>query len=146
MAGLPLNKLAAEVRRFHNKDFLEAAMAVCALTAVSDDEVVLAEHQRVDEILANDPALTIFDAKKAVDLLYDDIYELRSHGEPARQLLYDKVRRLAGDHKRALTLMRVAYLIIDADGKIREAEKQEFARLCRLLALEPEQVWQEVSD
>lgn len=141
-----LEKLVTEVRQFHNKDFLEAAMAVCALAATSDNEVVLAEHYRADDILANEPALKIFDAQKAIDILYDDIYELRTHGEPARQILYNKVRRMAGDHKRSRTLMRVAYLIIAADGKIRDAEREEFARLCRLLALEPEQVWHELAD
>ncbi len=141
-----LEKLVTEVRQYHNQDFLKAAMAVCALAAISDNEVVLAEHYRAEEILATEPALKIFDAKKAIDILYDNIYELRTHGEPARQILYDKVRRLAGDHKRSRTLMRVAYLIIAADGKIRDAEKEEFARLCRLLALEPEQVWHELAD
>jgi len=141
-----LDKLVSEVRQFHNKDFLKASMAVCALAAASDDEVVLAEHYRADDILANEPALKIFDAKKAVDILYDYIYELRTHGESARQILYNKVRRMTGDHKRSRTLMRVAYLIIAADGKIRDAEKEEFVRLCRLLALEPEQVWRELAD
>ena len=141
-----LEKLVSEVQRFHNKDFLKAAMAVCALAAVSDDEVVLAEHYRADEILASEPALKVFDAQQAVDILYEYIYELRTHGEPARQILYDKVRRMTGDHKRSRTLMRVAYLIIAADGKFRDAEKEEFARLCRLLALEPEQVWHELAD
>ncbi len=141
-----LEKLVTEVRHYHNKDFLRAAMAVCALAATSDNEVVLAEHYRADEILANEPALRMFDAQKAIDILYDYIYELRTHGESARQTLYDRVRRLTGDHKRSRTLMRVAYLIIAADGKIRDAEKEEFARLCRLLALEPEQVWHELAD
>lgn len=140
-----LEKLVTEVRQYHNKDFLKAAMAVCALAAISDNEVVLAEHYRADDILANDPALKIFDAQRAIDILYEYIYELRTHGEPARQILYNKVRRMTGDHKRSRTLMRVAYLIIAADGKIREAEKEEFARLCHLLALEPEQVWQELA-
>ena len=140
-----LEKLVTEVRQYHNKDFLKAAMAVCALAAISDNEVVLAEHYRADDILANDPALKIFDAQRAIDILYEYIYELRTHGEPARQILYNKVRRMTGDHKRSRTLMRVAYLIIAADGKIREAEKEEFTRLCHLLALEPEQVWQELA-
>lgn len=34
-----LDKLVAEVRHFHDRDFLKVAMAVCALAAVADEEV-----------------------------------------------------------------------------------------------------------
>ena len=140
-----LDKLVTEVRRYHSKEFLEAAMAVCALAAVADNEVVRAEHEQVGKVLAQEPALQIFDAEKAIDLLFADIYALRSQGEAARQQLYAKVRALSGDHKRDRTLLRVAYLIILADGEIRDGERTEFANLCRLLGLEPETVWQEVA-
>ncbi len=39
-----LGKLVTEVRRYRNKDFLKAAMAVCALSANADDEVSLSER------------------------------------------------------------------------------------------------------
>lgn len=140
-----LDKLVTEARRYHSKEFLEAAMAVCALAAVADDEVVRAEHEQVEKVLAQEPALQLFDAQKAIDLLFADIYALRSKGEAARQQLYAKIRAQSGNHKRDRTLMRVAYLIILADGQIRDGERTEFANLCRLLGLEPEQVWQEMA-
>ncbi len=65
-----LDKLVAEVRQSHNRDFLKAAMAVCALAAVADDEVKLSEHYRVDHVLAMDPALMVLDTEKAIDTLY----------------------------------------------------------------------------
>ncbi len=36
-----LEKLATEIQRYQNKDFLKAAMAVCALSANADNEVNL---------------------------------------------------------------------------------------------------------
>ncbi len=141
-----LDKLATEVRRYQNKDFLKAALAVCALAANADDEVNLAERYSIDHIIANEPALQAFDASKAIEVLDDHIYALRQEGEPAKQILYNKVRRMAGDHKKSRTLLRIAYLIIAADHEIREQEKQEFARLCALLDLEPVQVWRELAE
>ena len=45
-----LDKLVAEIRRYQSKDFLKAAMAVCALAANADDEVNLAERYSIDHI------------------------------------------------------------------------------------------------
>ena len=138
-----LDKLVGEVLRYQSKDFLKASMAVCALAASADDEVSLSEHYQIDRVLETEPALQNLDRRKAVDTLYDYIHALRTYGEDSKRILYNKVKRMAGDHKRARTLMRVAYLIIAADGEIRDAERDEFAQLCRLLDLEPAQVWAE---
>ena len=56
-----LDKLVTEVRRYQNKDFLKAAMAVCALAANADDEVDLAERYSIDRALETEPALRLFD-------------------------------------------------------------------------------------
>ena len=119
-------------------------MAVCALAANADDEVNLAERYSIDHIIANEPALQAFDASKAIEVLDDHIYALRQEGEPAKQILYNKVRRMAGDYKKSRTLLRIAYLILAADHEVQEQEKQEFARLCAVLDLEPVQVWREL--
>lgn len=140
-----LQKLAGEIGRYNDKAFLKAAMAVCALTAAADDEVSLAEHYRIDEIIAREPTLSTLDAGKATDTLYEYIHALRSQGDSAKRLLYDKVARMAGHHKKSRTLMRVAYLVITADREIREQEREEFARLCGTLGLEPGQVWRELA-
>lgn len=140
-----LDKLTGEVQRYENKDFLKAAMAVCALTAVADDEVTLSEHHRIGYALAMVPALRDLDAEKAIDILYEYIYALRTNGEEAKEILRGKVKRMAGDHKRARTLMRVCYMVMTADGKIEEMERTEFNRLCQLLELEPGQVWKELA-
>ena len=138
-----LDKLAAEVRQFQNRDFLKAAMAVCALAAVADDEVKPSEHRRIERVLATEPALMALDADKALDTLFAYIYALRSDRLSAAEVLDKKVQRMAGNRKRARTLMRGAYLVIAADGEIHDKERAEFWRLCELLDLEPRQVWPE---
>ncbi len=138
-----LEKLVTEVRRYQNKDFLKAAMAVCALSANADDEVNLSERYSIDHAIASEPALRVFDTWKAIEILDDYIFALRQEGDKAKQILYNKVRRMAGDYKRSRTLMRIAYLVITADHEIRDEEKWEFARLCALLDLEADQVWKE---
>lgn len=140
-----LDKLVTEVRRYQSKDFLKAAMAVCALAANADDEVNLAERYRIDRILAKEPALQLFDAGKAIEILDRFLFDLRQEGEVAKRILDSKIRRMAGDTKKSRTLLRIAYLIIVADQEIRIQEKQEFARLCAVLNFEPAQIWRELA-
>jgi len=109
-----LNKLVTEVQRYQNKDFLKAAMAVCALAANADDVVNLSERYSIDRTLEIEPALKLFDATKAIGILDDYLHALRAEGASAREVLDNKVRRFDGDYKRARTLMRVAYVIIAA--------------------------------
>ena len=136
-----LDKLVTEIRRYQNKDFLKAAMAVCALAANADNEVNLSERYSIDRAIETEPALNLFDAAKAVRILDDYIFALREEGDAAKAVLDNKVRRFAGTHKRSRTLMRVAYLIIAADQQIIAAERAEFDRLCTLLDLDHSQVW-----
>ncbi len=140
-----LDKLVTEIQRYQDRDFLKAAMAVCALSANADDEVAFSERYSIDHALAHEPTLRVFNASKAIRILDDYILALRQEGDRAKQVLYGKVRRMAGDYKRSRTLMRFAYLVITADHEIRDEEKQEFARLCTLLHLEPVQVWREAA-
>ena len=143
MHGSILKKLGLEIRRYQNKDFLKAAMAVCALAANADDEVSIAERYGIDFAMENEPAFQEFNAQKAIRILDDYLFALRQEGMAAKEILYRKIHRIAGDHKRSRTLMRVAYLIISADRDIRSGEREEFVKLCDVLGLEAEGVWQD---
>lgn len=140
-----LDKLLLDVRHFSNRDFLKAAMAVCALVAAADDEVTPSEHRRIEQALKTEPALKELETEKAIDTLYQYIYALRSGQPAAAEVLSNKVARLAGSRKRARTLMRLAYLVMLADGVVRDKERAEFRRLCHLLDLEPQDVWRELA-
>ena len=138
-----LDKLGAEVSRYQDKDFLKSAMAVCALTAMADDEVKLEERCSINLAIRNEPALQAFDVDKASAILDDYIEGLERDGHAAKQVLSEKVRRVSSDHKRARSLMRVAYLIITSDYDVDERELAEFRRLCDLLKLEPDEIWRD---
>lgn len=140
-----LDKLRQVVRRYNSKDFLNAAIAVCALSAVADDEIAPDELYRIDQLILDDPALQEIDARKARQKLKEYLRELANNRAGAEKVLSDKVRRMADDHEKARTLMRIAYLIIVSDHEIRARERQEFKRLCGLLNLDSSQVWHELT-
>ena len=136
-----LDKLDAEVKHYRDKDFLEAALAVCAIAAKADDKVTMLERCQIDAALMREPGLREFDFEKATEILEGYIAALSDEGESARAALDDKVRKMAGDRKKARTLMRVAYLIFTANKTVDEEENEAFRRLCGLLDLPPGDVW-----
>ena len=71
-------KLKTEVQRYRNKEFLKAMMAVCALTALADGEYQISERYQVEEILKTTDALKIFDRTKAVQILDEYLFELKT--------------------------------------------------------------------
>ena len=144
MAETIRQKLAAELRRYLDKDFLKASMAVCALVASADQKVMLSERYQIDRAITKEPSLAHFDAAKATELLDSYLHELEVEEEKARRVLTNKVARLRGDPKRARTLMRVAYLIITADDEIALEERVVFVNLCTTLGLDPAVVWKEL--
>ena len=145
MHGSILKKLGLEIRRYQNKDFLKAAMAVCALAANADDEVSIAERYGIDFAMENEPAFQEFNAQKAIRILDDYLFALRQEGTAAKEVLYRKIGRISGDRKRSRTLMRVAYLVISADREIQSGEREEFVRLCEVLGLDAEEVWRDLT-
>jgi len=137
MALALTEKLRLELERYRNKDFLKAVLAVCALAAGADPKISLATRYRVDEVLDRLDLVQLFDRAKVNEVLDDYIYGIKEDAAAAAEILHAKIQRLSGDHKKARTLLRIAYLIIIADDLITPAEQAEFDRLCQILAIDP---------
>jgi tellurite resistance protein TerB len=131
------DKLRSELERYRNKDFLKAVLAVCALTSCADPTTSLATRYRVETVLDRLDTVCHYGRDKASAILDEYTDALQNDFDRAADILHGKVRRFAGDYKRLRTLLRVAYMIIVADGTITPAEQAEFDRLCRVLSIEP---------
>ena len=146
MQPLLLEKLVVEARHWRNKELLKAVMAVFALAGLVDGELPVAARQGLFQAFARTPALRELDLHKALAVLHDYAEAFRADPAGATAVMEAKLRRLAGKHKRARTILRLAYLILAAKGELSEAERTEFRRLCALLDVEPEQVWAGLAD
>ncbi len=142
MQPLLLEKLVVEARHWRNKELLKAVMAVFALTALADGELPVAARQGLFQAFARQPPLRELDLHKALAVLRDYAEAFRADPAGATAVLEAKLRRLAGKHKRARTILRLAHLILAAKGALSDPERTEFRRLCTLLDIEPERVWE----
>ena len=115
---------------------------MCALIAVADEEVKIEERCCIDEAIRTEPAFRHFDIDRANEKLDVYVAALSTDGVAARQSLDLHIRSVKLNHKRCRTLMRVAVLIITADHQVHDKELAEFMRLCGILQLDPDEVWQ----
>jgi tellurite resistance protein TerB len=144
MQQLLLEKLVVEARHWRNKELLKVVMAVFALAGLANGALPVAARQGLFQAFARNPALREFDLHKALAVLRDYAEALGADPAGAKAIMEAKLRRMAGKHKRARTALRLAYLILAAKGALPELERTEFRRLCALLDVEPEQVWEEL--
>ena len=131
------DKLRREVDRYRNKEFLKAVLAVCAIAARANPTISLEARFRIDRILDRVDLVELFDRDKVTRILNDYIHWLTADRVLAGAVLHAKVARMAGDRKKARTLLRVAYLVMSAGEMMTAGEHAELDRLCRLLALDP---------
>jgi tellurite resistance protein TerB len=140
-----IEKLQTEIIRYQSKPFLKAAMAVCALTALADDDYSLSERAQVDTVLQTMSNLNYHDPHKAAETFEEFVHYLRTDHGKASEVLVGKIVRFAGNYKEARTLLRIAGMIINADGKVTEEEQGAFDELCGVIGVDPYEVWDKLS-
>lgn len=140
-----IEKLRHDTARYWDRPFLKAAMAVCALASSADGDVSLSDRYRVDAILGAIERLQVHDPHEAVNIMNDYLDELRDDPQEWEAVLRGKISRYAEDFKAARTLLRIAYLVISADGPVSSAEKAEFDRICDSLSVDKGRIWGEFS-
>jgi tellurite resistance protein len=128
-----------------NKEFLEAVVAVCALMANADDDVVLCERSSISAAIATDRDFEHFDKNVVDQLLEEYIRALQEEKQSAKAKFSSKVMQMYGNKGKALALMRLAYRVMVSDHQIEDSEREEFRGLCLILDLDPEFVFDDLA-
>jgi len=126
--------------RIMARGYLQAAMAVCALTASADGEVGLEERYAIDAAIGRDPLLDVFTPAQAVAMLDEQLFRLRQNPAVTRETLLNVIERAGRRPERAVSLLRLAWSVIAADDKVRRTELIEFEMLCDLLEVDCENI------
>lgn len=140
-----IEKLRTEITIYQGKPFLKAAMAVCALATLADDDYSLSERGQVDNVLRTMDGLQYHDPKKAAEIFERFIHDLRTDHDRAAKVLANKVARHAGNYKEARTLLRIAGMIMNADEEVTSEERAVFGELCDVLGVDPKEVWDKLA-
>ena len=124
-----------------DRQFLEAAIAACALVAYADLEVTESELREISVSITRGLEFESLDLSEAKALFDQHISDLQSDFEKSKAVLYSKVGAYKGDRRKALALMRLACRISASDQDVSDEEKKIIGHLCALLNLGQEEVW-----
>jgi tellurite resistance protein len=128
--------VAERTARRRARPFLEACMASCALVAIADGQVSLAERGRVDQILEAIDRLRLYDVHDSVDLFnafVDAIVKDETAGRRDALAAIKEMRHDAGD---AVLVVKIAIAVSRADGDFLDSERAQCAEIARVLGLD----------
>ena len=136
-ASAARDKLASEVTKFKNKDFMDAVVAGCALVAAADGDISAEEKKKMAGFIQNSRELKVFDFKDVIQSFQDTCAQFEFDPEIGRAEALKTVGKIKKKEDAARLLVRVCCAIGGADGDFDEKERQVCRTLCHELGLNP---------
>lgn len=121
------------IARHRNRDFLNAALAVCVLATQADGTISFSERYRIDGVLARDERLRIYDPHQVAQILDRFLTEL--HDKP--EALLRMLERVADDRKTVELIVRIALSVSHCDGDFSASKRVRFTEICTVLGYAP---------
>lgn len=126
-----------EVERHHNRPFLEAAMAACALVATARGHVTFAHRTRIDQILETLDALKIFDPHEGVEIFNEYAEEILEHPRQGRDRAMKTIDDVARNPDTARLLVRLCLAVSEMNDATSLADQIEIVMLCDHIGTDP---------
>ena len=124
----------------HNRPFLEAAMAACAMVSASEGEVSFADRIRVDQIMETLTRLKVFDPHEGVDLFNHYTNLILASPEEGRKSALTAIRAVTSDLETAELLIDLCLAVSLSDGITSLVEHIEIVSLCGLIGVDPDKI------
>lgn len=131
------DKLASEVSKYKNREFLDAVVSGCALVAAADGDISAAEKQKMAGFIQNSQELKAFDMKDVIKAFQDACSKFEFDVEIGRAEALKTIGKIKNKEDAARLLIRVCCAIGGADGTFEESERQVCRIICRELGLNP---------
>jgi tellurite resistance protein TerB len=130
-------QLKTKTGQFKNKEFANAAMAMCALIAAADGSIDDAERAKVAGLIANNDALSVFPAQELSQKF--DFYssKLQSNFEFGKLEATQTIAKLKGKPDQARAVIQIGIIIGGADGNFDDYEKAAVREACYALGIPP---------
>lgn len=127
----------AALTRHRRKPLLKAAMAACALVAVSDGRVRFAERVRLDQILDTVDSLRVFDPHEGVELFDGHVEEILNSPREGREKALRAIAAVADEPNSATLLARICLAVGQVGGGEALPKRIEIVSLCNRLGIDP---------
>jgi tellurite resistance protein len=124
----------------HNRPFLEAAMAACAMVSISEGQVSFADRIRVDQIMETLTQLKVFDPHEGVDLFNHYAAAIKASPQEGREAALEKIKSVTSDPEIAEVLIDLCLAVSLSDGVTSLIEHIEIVSLCGLIGVDPDKI------
>lgn len=130
-------KLATEVGKFRNRDFMEGLVAGCSLVAAADGNINSAEKQRMTGFIQSSAELKVFDLREVIKSFNAYCEKFEFDAEIGKAEALKAIGKLRTKPDAARLLVRVCCAIGSADGNFDESERTVCRTICTELGLNP---------
>lgn len=130
-------KLASEVSKFKNREFLDAVVSGCALVAAADGDISANEKQKMAGFIQNSQELKAFDIKEVITAFNDVCSKFEFDVQIGRAEALKTIGKIKKKEDASRLLVRVCCAIGGADGSFDESERQVCRLICQELGLNP---------
>ena len=119
-----------EIERHHNRPFLEAAMAACALVATARGHITFAHRTRIDQILETLDTLKVFDPHEGVEIFNVHAEQILEHPRDGRKRALRVIRRATKNPDTSRLLVQLCLAVSEMNDDTSLADQIEIVMLC----------------
>jgi len=123
--------LTNEIKKFQNKNFMEATTAACAIVAAADGSIDSDEKQKMAGFIKMNDSLNIFDMNTVIKSFNKFVDGLEFDHGIGFDACMKAIEKIADDFEAGRLLVRVACAIGAADGDFDDQEKEVVRKICK---------------
>jgi tellurite resistance protein TerB len=131
------NRLADEVTKFKNREFMEAVVAGCALVAASDGSIDSVEKQKMVGFIQHSDELKVFDLSDVIGTFNNVCSKFEFDAEIGKAEALRMAGKLRTKPDAARLMVRVCCAVGSADGNFDQSERAACRLICTELGLNP---------
>lgn len=131
------NGLTDQVKKFKNKDFMNAVVAGCALVAAADGKIEEAEKNKMAGYMNLSNELKVFDMREVISQFNYYVSNFDFSPEIGKQEALKAIAKFSGKPEAGRLIVGVCSAIGSADGDFDDYEKAVVRNICGVLGLNP---------
>jgi len=133
------SSLSDAVKKFKNKDFMEATVAGCAMVAFSDGTVKPEEKAKMAAFIKRNEALNVFEMPEVITAFEKYVQGFEFDLQIGKGEALNAIGKIKKNSDEAKLLIRVCCAVGTSDGDFDDSEKAVVREICRELELNHEE-------
>ncbi|TXK84803.1 tellurite resistance TerB family protein [Paenibacillus sp. N3.4] len=129
--------LSDQVKKFQNKDFLDAVVAGCAIVAAADGNISHAEKEKMIGYISRSDELKVFDISNVIARFNHFTSNFEFSGMIGKQEALKVIAKFSSKPETGRIIVAVCCAIGAADGDFDDTEKKAVRDICTTLNLNP---------